>query len=78
MLKYSNCYFRWGDVTLSTACDNARYQQLNERQTKARTGEHLSDVREVIANVYQTDGERNPIKMYEIYSIERPINFSNA
>jgi hypothetical protein len=78
MLKYSNCYFSWGDVTLSTACDDARYLQLNERQTKARTGEHLSDVHEVIANVYQTDGERNPIKMYEIYSIDRHINFSNA
>jgi hypothetical protein len=35
MLKYSNCYFRWGDVTLSTACDDARYLQLNERQTSS-------------------------------------------
>jgi len=32
----------------------------------------------VIAKIYETEGERNPIKMYEIYSIKRPNNFSNA
>jgi len=62
MLKYSNFYFRWGDVTLSTACDDARYLQLNERQTKTRTGEHLSDVREVIANIYALMVKGNQLK----------------
>ena len=81
MLKYSNCYFRWGDVTLSTACDDARYLQLNERQTKTRIGENLSDVREVTPKIYEAEGEspeRDPIKIYEIYSIKCPNNFSNA
>jgi len=74
MLKYNNLYFGWGDVTLNTAYDDARY--LNERQTKTRT--NMSDVRELIAKIYETEGERNQIKMYAIYSIKRPNNFSNA
>ena len=39
---------------------------------------NLSDVREVIPKIYETEGERDPIKIYEIYSIRRPNNFSNA
>ena len=81
MLKYSNFCFRWGDVTLNKASDGAKYLQLNERQTKTRTGENLSDVREVTPKIYEDEGEspeRDPIKIYEIYSIKRPNNFSNA
>ena len=78
MLKYSHFYFRWGDITLNTASDGARYLQLNERQTKTRSGENLSDVHEVIHKIYETTGERDPIKIFEIYSEKRPINFSNA
>jgi hypothetical protein len=81
MLIYSNFYFRWGDVILNTASNGARYLQLNERQTKTRTGGNLSDVREVTTKIYEAEGEspeRDPIKIYEIYSIKRPNNFSNA
>ena len=81
MLKYSNFCFRWGDVTLSTASDGPRYLQLNERQTKTRTGENLSDVREVTPKICEAEGESpemDPIKIYEIYSIKRSNNFSNA
>ena len=81
MLKYSNFCFRWGDVTLNTASDGAKYLQLNERQTKTRTGENLSDVREVTPKIYEAEGEspeRDPIKIYEIYSMKRHNNFSNA
>jgi hypothetical protein len=81
MLKYSNFCFRWGDVTLNTASDGVKYLQLNERQTKTRTGENLSDVREVTPKIYEAEGEspeRDPIKIYEIYSMKRPNNFSNA
>jgi hypothetical protein len=81
MLKYSNFCFRWGDVTLNTASDGAKYLQLNERQTKTRTGANLSDVREVTPKIYEDEGEspeRDPIKIYEIYSMKRPNNFSNA
>ena len=81
MLKYSNFCFRWGDVTLNTASDGARYLQLNERQPKSRTGENLSDVCEVTPKIYEAEGEipeRDPIKIYEIYSIKRPNNFINA
>jgi hypothetical protein len=81
MLKYSNFCFRWGDVTLNTASDGAKYLQLNKRQTKTRTGENLSDVREVTPKIYEAEDEspeRDPIKIYEIYSTKRPNNFSNA
>ena len=81
MLKYNNFCFRWGDVTLNTASDGAKYLQLNERQTKYRTGENLSDVCEVTPKIYEAEGEipeRDPIKLYEIYSIKRPKNFINA
>ena len=39
---------------------------------------NLSDVREVIPKIYESEGERDPIEIYEIYSIKRPNNFSNA
>ena len=39
---------------------------------------NLSDVREVIPKIYENKGERDPIKIYEIYSIKRPNNYSNA
>ena len=39
MLKYSNFYFRWGDVTLNTASDGAKISAINERQPMTRTGE---------------------------------------
>jgi hypothetical protein len=57
MLKYSNFCFRWGDVTLNTASDGARYLQLNERQTKTRTEGNLSDVCEVTPKIYEAEGE---------------------
>ena len=53
MLKYSNFYFRWGDVTLNIASDGARYLQLNERQAKTRIGENLSDVLEETPDSFQ-------------------------
>jgi hypothetical protein len=58
-----------------------RCLHLNERQTKTRTGENLSDVREVTTKIYEAEGENpemDPIKIYELYSIKRPNNFSNA
>ena len=66
-----------GDVTLNTASDGAKYLQLNEKQTKTRTGENLSDVREVTPKIYEAEGEspeRDPIKIYEIYSKKRNAN----
>jgi hypothetical protein len=66
MLKYSNFYFRWGDITLNTASNGARYLQLNERQTKTSSGENLSDIHEVIHKIYETKDERgNSKKCYQ-------------
>ena len=38
----------------------------------------MYDVREIIHKIYETEGERDPIEIYEIYSIKRPNNLSNA
>ena len=39
---------------------------------------NLSDIRKVIPKIYETESERDPIWIYEIYSIRRPNNSSNA
>jgi len=36
-------YFRWGDI----ASDGTKYLEMNERQTKTKTGVNINDVREV-------------------------------
>lgn len=69
--------FRWGDVTMHTASDGTRYLELNERQTKTRTGENISDVREVSPKMYECAGEHNPLQYYEAYMSRRPAGFSN-
>lgn len=69
--------FRWGDVTMHTTSDSTRYLELNERQTKTRTGENISDVREVSPRMYECAGERNPLQYYEAYMSRRPAGFSN-
>ena len=37
-------YFRWGDINLHTASDGTKYLEMDERQTKTCTGEHINDV----------------------------------
>ncbi|CAG2186385.1 unnamed protein product [Mytilus edulis] len=69
---------RWGDVTLNTASDGTKYLELNERQTKTRTGANVADVREVSPKIYGTNGDHDPIKYYEIYKSKRPQNFCDA
>lgn len=46
--------------------------ELNERQTKTRTGANLSDVREVAPKIFECQGDRNPIEVYEVYAEKRP------
>ena len=52
--------------------DWSRYLELNERQTKTRTGEKISDVREVSPKMYECPGDRNPVALYELYASKRP------
>lgn len=74
---YFKLSFRWGDVTLHTSSDGDTYLELNERQTKTRTGENICDVREVSPKIYECPGERDPIKLYEKYVSKRPSGMSN-
>lgn len=45
---------------------------------KQELDKNMSDVREIIHKIYETEGERDPIEIYEISSIKRPNNLSNA
>ena len=54
-----------------------KYLELNERQTKTRTGTNISDVREVSPKIFENPGDRDPIKFYEMYASKRPSNFSD-
>ncbi|CAC5426099.1 unnamed protein product [Mytilus coruscus] len=51
----------WGDVTLNTASDGTKYLELNERQTKTRTGANVADVRELSPKIFETKEDRGPI-----------------
>jgi hypothetical protein len=53
-----------------------KYLELNERQTKTRTGTNISDVREVSPKIFENPGDRDPIKFYEMYASKRISNFS--
>jgi hypothetical protein len=37
-----------------------KYLELNERQTKTRTGTNISDVREVSLKIFENPGDRYP------------------
>ena len=71
-------FFSWGDVTLNTASDGVRYLELNERQTKTRTGENVANVREVSPKIFETKDARDPVKYYDIYKSKRPENFCDS
>ena len=69
-------FFRWGDIKLHTTSDGVQYIELNERQTKTRTGANITDVREVTPKFYESGGDNDPFKMYKIYAEKRPHDFS--
>ena len=65
---------------MKTASDGTEYLELNERQTKTRTGANLNDVRAVTPKVFATpeDPERCPIETYKFYCEKRPVDFCEA
>lgn len=69
-------FFRWGDIKLHTTSDGVQYIELNERQTKTRTGANIADVREVTPKIFESGGDNDPIKMFKIYAEKRPLDFS--
>ena len=62
-LRKTNFICRWGDVQIKTGSDGIEYLELQERQTKTRTGTNISDVREITPKIYATpeDKERCPL-----------------
>ena len=69
--------FRWGDVSLKQSSDGLEYLELQERQTKTRTGADLNNIREVAPKIFATpeDPERCPVQTYKLYSAKRPDDF---
>lgn len=69
-----------GDIKLKISSDGTEYLELNERQTKTRTGENLSDVRRVTPKMFATNENdpRNPVALYKIYAQKRPANFCDV
>ena len=63
---------------MHTASNGVEYLAFNERQTKTRSGEDLSDIRKVTPKLWAnpTDPERCPIALYKHYCDKRPVNFS--
>jgi len=56
--------------------DGTEYLELNERQTKTRTGENIADVRRVPPKMFATGCRRCPVKLYKEYADRRPEGFS--
>ena len=60
----------------STSSDGTEYLELNERQTKTRTGENIAYVRRVPPKMFATGCRRWPVKLYKEYADRRPEGFS--
>ena len=54
-----------------------KFLEFNERQTKTRTGENISDVRKTVPKIWATpnDSTRDPVQMYELYESKRPADY---
>lgn len=68
--------FRWGDIKLKVSADGTEFLELNERQTKTRTGENLCDARRVTPKMFACPGPRDPVEIYKFYSEKRPADMS--
>ena len=65
---------RWGDLNLCYDSDlNQEYIDFNERQTKTRTGEDVSNTCKDKPRMYaRPDSERCPVMLYKKYADKRP------
>ncbi|VDI15060.1 Hypothetical predicted protein [Mytilus galloprovincialis] len=69
---------RWGDVKLCKDHKNNEYIQMNERNTKTRTGTDVKNKREIPQRAWANlnDQTRCPVEAYKLYKSKRPVNFS--
>jgi hypothetical protein len=68
----------WGDIQLKSESDGGEYIELNERQTKTRTGVNIRDVRTVSPKMWALpeDPVHCPVFLYKLYANKRPAGFS--
>jgi hypothetical protein len=66
-----------GDVTLKREQNGLQYLELNERQTKTRTGENVKDIRVIKPKMYENKDnfEKDAICVYKRYAELRPADF---
>ena len=66
---------QWGDIALNKDSDGQEYLELNERQTKTRSGENMCDVRQVAPKMYENkqSKSRDPVALYKLYAEKRPV-----
>ena len=64
----------WVDTVLGYDADiKKEFLELNERQTKTRTGTDLKNIRQQKPRMYATDGEECAIKTYKAYADLRKL-----
>ena len=68
---------KWRDVTLKKDVNDLAYLELNERQTKTRTGDNVKDIRDINPKMYENKNnkERDPLAIYKQYAELRPADF---
>ena len=67
----------WGDIQIKEA-NGQEYLELQERQTKTRTGENVRDVRPVKPKMWASgDRERCPVMLHKLYASKRPPKYCN-
>ncbi|XP_076081788.1 uncharacterized protein LOC143052605 [Mytilus galloprovincialis] len=67
----------WGDVQLCKDSKSQEYLQMNERNTKTRTGANLKNTREIPQRAWATtDQTKCPVAAYKLYKSKRPTKYS--
>jgi hypothetical protein len=71
---------RWGDVKLCKDHLGNEYLQMNERNTKTRTGTDVKNKREIPQRTWDNvnNQSRCPVEAYKLYKSKRPPNFCKA
>ena len=73
-----NVSMRWGDIKPCVSTTGQKYLTYNERETKTRQGDDVSDVKDSIRVFQDPDGGKYcPVSIYETYARKRPQDACN-
>ena len=69
----------WDDIILRTDENEKEFLEMNERQTKTRTGVDVRSTRVVRPRMYAVPGsERCPVELFKLYASKRPQDACDA